>query len=106
VRVTDAAVLIISLAVVWSLYRAHKSDTGVFAYFNLLDLLMENGRVSRIACVFLACFGILSWIMVRLTVEHKMTEGYFLGYAGACFAPIIAKMFGSAPVVPPVVTPP
>jgi len=93
VRATDAALLILALVIVWSFYRAHKSNDAMFAQFNLLDLIMDNNRVSRLACVFLACFGILSWIMVRLTISGKMTEGYFMGYAGACFAPIIAKLF-------------
>lgn len=95
-RATDAALLIVALVIAWSFYRAHRSHEGAFAEFNLLDLILENGRVSRLACVFLACFGILSWIMVRLTTENKMTEGYFMGYAGACFAPIIAKLFSGS----------
>lgn len=89
-RATDAALLIVAMVIAWSFYRAHRSRDFSFSAF---DLIMDNGRVSRLACVFLACFGILSWIMVRLTIEAKMTEGYFMGYAGACFAPIIAKLF-------------
>ena len=106
-RASDAALLIVALVVAWSLYRAHKSDNDQFAAFNLLDLIMDQGRVSRVACVFLACFGILSWIMIRLTIGGKMTEGYFMGYAGACFAPIVAKMFSasSPPAQPPEVKP-
>jgi hypothetical protein len=96
-RAADASLLIIALCIAWSLYRAHRNNAGQFANFNLLDLIMDNGRISRMACVFLACFGVLSWIMVRLTIENKMTEGYFMGYAGACFAPIIARLFSPAP---------
>ena len=92
-RATDGALLIVALAVAWSLYRAHRSDSGVFAQFNLLDLLMENGRLSRIACAFMATLFVTSWVIVRLTFDGKMTEGYFIGYGGMWVAPIIAKLF-------------
>jgi len=92
-RAADAALLIVALAIVWSLYRAHRSADGAFAQFNLLDLLMDNGRLSRIACAFMATLVVTSWVIVKLTIENKLTEGLFTAYVAAWVAPIVAKLF-------------
>lgn len=89
-RATDAALLIISLVVAWSIYRAHRNPD--FA-FNFLDIIMENGRISRLACVFMGAFAVSSWIMIRVTFDGKMTEGLFTAYGAVWVAPIIAKLF-------------
>lgn len=99
-RATDAALLIVALCVGWSLYRAHRSDGAAFAQFNLLDLIMENGRVSRIACVFLGSFAVTSWIMIRLTMDGKMTEGYLTSFGALWIIPLTAKLFSPAPITP------
>ena len=93
-RATDASLLIVALVIAWSLYRAHRNQA--FADFNLLDLLMENGKISKLSCVFMGSFFVFSWIMVRLTFDGKMTEGYVGLYGATWVAPIIAKLF-SAP---------
>ena len=56
-RAADAAILIVALVIAWSFYRAHTNST---LSFNLFDLLMENGRLSRLACVFMGSFGVSS----------------------------------------------
>ena len=96
-RAADASLLIIALVIAWSVYRAHKRKDGEFNDFNILDLLMEGGRVGRLACAFMATLVVTSWIMVRLTLDGKMTEGFMIGYAGAWVAPIIAKLFSQQP---------
>jgi len=93
-RATDAAILIVALVIAWSFYRAHKNANYTF---DLFDLVMENGRLSRLACVFMGSFAVSSWIMVRATVDGKMTEGLFLAYGGVWVAPIIAKLFSIQP---------
>lgn len=92
-RATDGALLIVSAVIVWSFYRAHRNPDFTF---NAFDLLMEGGRVSRIACAFMATLVVTSWVIVRLTVEGKLTEGIFAAYVAAWVAPIVAKLF-SAP---------
>ena len=99
-RATDGALLIIALVIAWSVYRAHRNQENTFDVF---DLLMENGRLSRIACAFMVTLIATTWIMVRLTFDGKMTEGYFIGYGGMWVAPIIAKMFGT-PATPSTTT--
>lgn len=88
-RSADGAMLIVALVIAWSLYRANRD----IANFNLLDLIMENGRVSKIACVFLGSFATFSWVMVRLTIDGKMTEGYIGLYGATWVAPILAKLY-------------
>ena len=97
-RATDAALLIVALCIAWSFYRAHKMDKGAFANFNLLDLILEHGRVSRLACVFMGSFMVSSWIMVRMTIDGKMNELIFAGYGAMWVSPIVAKLFSPAPL--------
>ena len=93
-RATDGAVLIAALVIAWSIYRAHQDQDSAF---NLLDLLMENGRLSRLAFAFLVTLCVTSWIMIRLTFDGKITEGYVGLYGAMWVAPIIAKLFSPAP---------
>lgn len=73
----------------WTLYRAQLDQTN---RLDLLDLIMEQGRLSRSACILLGAFGTSSWLLVVLTLSGKMTEGYFGLYAGAWIAPTVTKM--------------
>lgn len=84
-----AGLVLILLAV--SFWRLHQNPANEF---NVFDLVMEGGRLSRIACVFLAVFLVASWIMVRLTLDGKMTDAYLLWYGGTFVAPVVAKLFG------------
>ena len=95
--ISDAAFAVLVLLIAWSFYRAQKDSN--FAAFNAFDLIMENGRLSRLACIFIASFGVSSWVIIRLTLDGKMTEGLFTAYCLAWVAPIIAKLFS-----PPQVT--
>jgi len=90
VRASDAALLIIALVVAWSLYRAQRDET---IQFNLLDLLVENGRVSKLACVFMGSFFVTSWVIIRVALDGKMTETLFAAYAAAWIIPVTAKLF-------------
>ena len=53
---------------------------------------MQNGRVSRVACLVMGAFFVTSWIMIDLQAHGKMTEGYMGLYAGAWVAPLIASL--------------
>lgn len=94
-RAPDAAILIVALVIAWSLYRAHRDKE--FA-FNLFDLLMEAGRLSKISCLVMGAFTVHTWIMVRLTFDGKMSEGYLTIYGATWVAPMLARMFSTPPV--------
>lgn len=77
------------------IYRNHRGTNA----FNLMDLLMENGRASRLAAGYLTTLVVTSWMMIQLAVTGKLTEGYLGIYVSAWVAPIVAKLF--APPIPP-----
>lgn len=78
-------------AVIWrSLRRMHDADD---INFDLRDLLMENGRVSKAACVMMGSFAATTWFFVYYALNGRMTEGYFGLYIGAWIAPVVARLF-------------
>lgn len=87
---TLLAVIVAGVAVAF--YRHQKNPANTF---DILDLLMENGRVSRLAFAFLQTLVVTSWVMIKLTVDGKMTEGYLMAFGGMWIAPIISKMFAT-----------
>ena len=82
--------LALLLGIIWSIYRVHRSPE---ISFNLLDLLLENGRVSRIACMALGSWAMHTWVMCDLQMAGKMTEGYLATYGTIWVAPILLKLF-------------
>lgn len=93
-RAADAALLIFALMLMWSFYRAQKDPA---TSFDLFDLIRENGRLSKIAVAFMVLLGASSWIMIRLTLDGKLSEGYFALYGTMWVGPVIAKMFSAPP---------
>ena len=93
-RATDAALLIVALVILWSFYRAQRNPDF---HFDLFDLLMEGGKVSRLAFAFMTSLGVTSFIMFRLTMDGKMTEMMFAAYGTMWVVPICAKLFAPAP---------
>lgn len=83
---------VIVAGIVVSFYRYQKNPANTF---NILDLLMENGRVSRLAAAFMMTLVVTSWVMIKLAVDGKMTEGYLMAFGGMWIAPIISKMFAT-----------
>lgn len=99
-RVADALVVVLVLVLVWSFYRAHRNPQF---QLDLFDLVMDGGRLSRIAVAFMVTLGVTSWILIRLALDGKLTEGYFTGYGLMWVTPIVAKLFSTPP--PPKVDP-
>lgn len=78
-----------ALLIVVTFWRAHRD---ALKQFNAFDLIMENGRVSRIALCFMIAFGVTTWLVIYLALRDKMTEGLFLAYGGMWVAPLVAKL--------------
>ena len=78
------------VVILYSLYKVHK-DPDID--FNLLDLLLENGRVSKISVLVMGAFFVMSWIMLSLEATSRMTEGYMGLYGTTFVAPLLAKLF-------------
>lgn len=84
------------LAVGISLFHFHRS--GRWQQFCLLDLLMENGRISKFSCILMGAFLMTTWVIVYLAAAGKLTEGYFGLYIGAWITPSVAKLLkGTTP---------
>lgn len=72
-----------------SFWRAHKRPTFDF---NAFDLIMENGKVSRLALWYNLAGAVSTWVIVDLQLKDKLTEGMFGLWLGAWVGPIIAKL--------------
>jgi hypothetical protein len=78
-------------------YRLHRDADR--PNFDLTDLLMENGRLSKIAVGFFVVLFLTSWIMIDLQLKAKMTEGYLGLYGGLWVTPLVARVvWGQKPV--------
>ena len=89
-RFADAALLLLVIALAWSFYRAQKDHTSTF---NLFDLLMENGKLSKVSVAFMITLCVTSWAMLRMVIDGKLTDGIFMGYGAMWVAPLVAKLY-------------
>ena len=83
---------LVVLAIGWLLY-AWQRDEKKYVDFDLTDLLMENGRLSRLAFTWLGSFMVMSFGFIYLLLTKGLTDTYALLYAGTWAVPIITKMF-------------
>lgn len=93
-EVADWVAVAVLALVVLSFIKTHRDPSSSI---NIFDLVLENGRLSKMACAFWATFGVLSWIMVKVLKAGDMSVEYFGAYGALFVAPIIAKMFSSPP---------
>ena len=85
---------IVGVVVAYSFWKAHRDPT--FVQFNVFDLIMHNGRLDKIAVVFMAAFIVTTWVFVGLYLDGKLTEGYFTGYGVMWVGPLAAKVIFGA----------
>lgn len=78
-----------AVLIVVSFWRAH-SRPGFD--FNAFDLIMENGRVSKIAMAFMLVLAVSTWVIVAQQLAGKLTEGMFGLWLGAWVTPLVAKV--------------
>lgn len=90
----EAAGIVLLLIAAWSVYRANRTAGN---NFDLLDMLRENGKVSKVACVFMGSWAALTYVFIGMYIAGKMTEGLFGLFGGITITPLIAKMFAPAP---------
>ena len=75
--------------VLLSLWKAHHNPKF---HFDTFDLIMENGRVSRLALWYNLAGAVSTWVIVDLQMKDKLTEGMFGLWLTAWVGPIIAKL--------------
>jgi len=86
--------LILGLVVIAiSVWNAQKNNVS----FDLFDLIIENGRVSKTAVAFMLVLLVTTWIMIVLVYRNGMTEGYLGIYGSMWVAPLVARVvFGKS----------
>lgn len=72
-----------------SFWRAHRSREFQFSAF---DLVMENGRVSKIALAFMVAFSVSTWVIIDMELKGKLTPEIFGMYLAAWVAPLVTKV--------------
>lgn len=77
------------LCIVVSFWRAHRNHAFTFDAF---DLVMENGKVSKIAVAFMLVLGVTTWVIIDQQIAGKLTEGMFGLYGGMWVLPLVAKV--------------
>jgi hypothetical protein len=78
-----------TLLIMLTLERRNRNDASSFSFD---DLLTENGKTSKAACVMFGAFALSVWLVIFLAVNDKMTEGYFGAFLAAWVAPTVAKI--------------
>lgn len=78
-----------AILVAWSFWHAQRKKEFDFDVF---DLVMENGKVSKIGVTFMAAFAVTTWILIDLQLKGKMTEGYLTTYGAMWVASLVARV--------------
>ncbi len=102
--IMPAALAIFVLGVIRSIYRLHRDPR---VDFNLLDLLMENGRVSKISCIVMGSFAVTTWGFIVDCLHRQGLDAVILGAYGALWvSPLLMKLYnaGQADAVPTTTT--
>lgn len=92
-----------ALAVLVSVWHAHRS---AIMRFNIFDLVMENGRVSKISVSYMLVLGVSTWVIVNQEISGKLTEGIFGMWLAAWVSPLVARVVFGKTEMPIVETKP
>lgn len=97
-RLGMIAVLAVTvLSILWALERRSRNTRSKIALDDLL--IGDDGRMSKAAAVMFGSFAMTTWVVVYLTINGKLTEGYFAAYIAAWVAPAVAKIIKGPPDV-------
>lgn len=80
-----------AIAIGWSMIHMHRS--AKWQQFSLLDLLMENDRVSRIAVITMGAFFVTTWAFVYDVLKHGLDVVKLGAYGAMWVAPLLSKLF-------------
>ena len=82
------------LAALIGLYLWHRSkDSAV----DISDLLMENGRLSKMAFTWMGSFVVMSFGFIYAVIQGKLSDTYAALYAATWAVPIVTKLFAVKP---------
>lgn len=93
---------ILACAILLILWGLERKNADRHSHFSFDDLLTENGKTSKAACVMFGSFAATTWLLVFLTATGKITEGYFGLYLTAWVAPAVTRIIkGPEAAAPP-----
>lgn len=96
-----AMIVVLAVIIIAIAFMLIKRDRSVLSQLNLEDLLLgEDGKMSKAASVMMGAFAMTTWLMVYLTLNAKMTEGYLAIYVGAWIAPTVTRLIMVKPPEP------
>jgi len=95
-------ILVLAIATLLILLVLHRRSISAKSAISLDDLLLgDDGKVSKAAAVMWGSFALTTWTMVYLTINEKLSEGYFTAYIAAWVAPAVVKLIkGPSPPGP------
>ncbi len=82
------------LVLLYILWRLHQSKE--YPEFDLVDLLMENGKASKFAIFLLGAFIATTWVLVYQTIHNALTEWLFAAYGAFWVVPVVTKLLNGA----------
>ena len=88
----DPMVIVLAVAclcIVVSFWRAHRNHAFRFDAF---DLVMENGKVSKIAVAFMLVLGVTTWVIIDQQIKGTLSSEMFGLYGGMWVLPLVAKV--------------
>lgn len=77
------------VGIVVTFWLAHRSK---LASFDAFDLIMEDGKASKIALAFMLVLAVSTWVIIDQQIQSKLTEGMFGLWLGAWVVPLVAKV--------------
>lgn len=95
-------IVVLALAVLLIMWALERRSRSAKSRIDLDDLLLnEDGKMSKAAAVMFGSFALTTWVIVFLTLNGKLTEGYFAAYITAWVAPVVVKLIKTpAPAAP------
>jgi hypothetical protein len=100
--ITAKAVMSVALVAILILITVAliKRSRLITSRLDLDDLLIgEDGKLSKAAAVMMGAFALTSWVIIYMTLNDKLTEGYFLAYIGVWATPTVTKLIVNRPLV-------
>lgn len=88
--VVTAIFAIVLLIICYIVYRWNKDSENPF---ELKDLVMENGKASKLAFTWLGSFLIMTYGFVHMIIHNTLTDSYAALYSATWAAGIGLKMF-------------
>jgi hypothetical protein len=86
--------ILAAAALVIAICRANRNTTNDF---QIVDVLMENGKASKWSVILFGSWMVHSWVLVSWVMNGAATLADLTVYGTTWVAPLVAKMFINPP---------